>query len=173
MYREWIIFIVCAILAVVAPYYLLTSEKQNQQPVSELNVSEIKLSQTTVPNILLTKPLFNSERRVFIEKANEATAELVEDSAAPPPPLPAEPKLVGVAIGRGKSVAIVKANDGRDTNLKIGENVDGWKLVSISRNSVIFSTQGARKKVDLDYSNSNLGGPISDGSISNSSDRDN
>lgn len=75
----------------------------------------------------------------------------------PPPPPPPVPKLVGVAGGRGRAVALVKGVSGETVMLTRGQSVDGWRLVGIGRQDAIFALGGDRRTVRLDFGNKPAG----------------
>jgi hypothetical protein len=75
----------------------------------------------------------------------------------PPPPPPPVPKLVGVAGGRGKAVALVKGVNGETVMLSRGQSVDGWRLVGIGPTSAVFALGGNRQTVRLDFGNKAAG----------------
>jgi len=69
-----------------------------------------------------------------------------------PPPVEADDagnlagvEILGTAIAGKVSAALVRDSDGEFTRLKIGEDIDGWKLVSINPKELVFDRNGERK----------------------------
>lgn len=148
--RDWGLFILSLAVAILLPWLLLKDESELQNNEVNLTITDIKIAASISPDNLLTKPIFNKDRGVVPETSENI--ELPQDDIEQPP-LPPEPKLVGVAKGAGRAIAIVKGSDGMDQNIKTGENIDGWTLINISSNSATFRSQGVSKIIELDYGN--------------------
>ncbi len=148
--KDWFLFILSLVAAIILPWLLLMDASAFQNNEADMTITDIKIVASASPNNLLAKPIFNKERGLTIETPEniELPQENIEQT-----PLPPEPKLVGIAKGRGRSVAIVKGSDGVDQNIKPGENIDGWTLIHISPNNATFRAQGVRKIIALDYGN--------------------
>jgi len=159
MAKEWTVFIICIMLSIALPWWWLSDDIPLEIETPNIGFTTVKITKSILPDTLLERPLFNETRTQSSEVEESVVIDQVDVA---PPPLPPEPKLVGVAVGKGRAVAIVKGNDGKDINLKIGENIDGWKLVYIAQNSVTFSAAGIQKKIALDYANEALGGPVNE-----------
>lgn len=79
--------------------------------------------------IINTRPLFDSARRPAAEPEVTGTV------SSSPPAL----TLVGVAIGAGTSVALLKRSDGQASiSGRMGQWIDGWQLVRITPGFVTF-----------------------------------
>lgn len=148
--RDWGLFIASLAAAILLPWLLLMDESELQNNEANLTITDIKIAASASPDNLLEKPIFNKDRGIIQEEVD--TSNPAQDNVEQTP-LPPEPKLVGVAKGAGRAVAIVKGSDGVDQNIKTGENIDGWTLIYISSNSATFRTQGVRKIIELDYGN--------------------
>ena len=148
--KDWSLLIVSLAAAILLPWFLLKDENKLQNNEANLTITDIKIASSATPNNLLAKPIFNKDRGIIIETQDipNAQQENVEQT-----PLPPEPKLVGIAKGNGRSIAIVRGSDGMDQNIKTGENIDGWTLINISSNSATFRSQGVSKIIELDYGN--------------------
>ncbi len=73
------------------------------------------------------RPLFDPARRAVAEP------EIAGTQSVTPPDL----TLVGVAIGGGASIALLKKADA-SLSVRLGDTVDGWKLVHIEAGFVVF-----------------------------------
>jgi len=58
-------------------------------------------------------------------------------------------EVVGTAIAGKTSTALVRDADGDFSRLKIGEEMDGWKLVSIEPKQLVFDRNGERRSVQI------------------------
>jgi len=56
-------------------------------------------------------------------------------------------EVLGTAIASKVSAALVRDTDGEFTRLKIGDAIDGWKLVSIKPTELTFDRNGERKSL--------------------------
>jgi len=56
-------------------------------------------------------------------------------------------EVLGTAIAGKVSAALIRDADGEFTRLKIGEDIDGWKLVSINPKELVFDRHGERKSL--------------------------
>ncbi|MEI9930348.1 MAG: hypothetical protein WDM89_07285 [Rhizomicrobium sp.] len=73
-----------------------------------------------------------------------------------PPPAEAEAagnlsgvEVLGTAIAGKSSAALVRDADGEFERLKVGGEVDGWKLVSISAAELTFDRNGERRSLEI------------------------
>jgi general secretion pathway protein N len=75
-----------------------------------------------------------------------------------PPPVEADAagnlngvEVLGTAIaGSSAAAALVRDSEGNFTRLKVGEEIEGWKLVSIEPKELVFDRNGERRTLDLD-----------------------
>ncbi|MEI9932270.1 MAG: hypothetical protein WDM89_17430 [Rhizomicrobium sp.] len=58
-------------------------------------------------------------------------------------------EVLGTAIAGKVSAALVRDADGEFSRLKIGEDLDGWKLVSIEPKELVFDRNGERRSVQI------------------------
>lgn len=64
--------------------------------------------------------------------------------AEAPPPAP-PPRVVGLVTGPGgKGVALARSGGGDTTALRVGDSIDGWRLVGVGRRQATFERGGAR-----------------------------
>jgi len=75
-----------------------------------------------------------------------------------PPPAEAEAsgnlsgyEVLGTAIaGKTAAAAILRDSGGEMTRVKVGEDIDGWKLVSIAPDELVFDRNGERRSLTVD-----------------------
>lgn len=75
-----------------------------------------------------------------------------------PPPVEADAsgnlsgyEVLGTAIeGKTAAAAIVRDSGGEMTRVKVGESIDGWKLVSIEPQGLVFDRNGERRSLSVD-----------------------
>ncbi len=154
---EWIWLALTAGLMIALPWWLLTGEQDNISEPQPLLITKVQTQEIPTVDILLKKPIFNSERTP-LALLDEMTAEEPEAQiAALVTPVP---KLVGlVSKRRGKAVAIVKTNDGETKALSTGQTSDGWRLVTVGKNEATFANANEQRTIGLDYGNKAIGGP--------------
>jgi hypothetical protein len=84
-----------------------------------------------------------------------------------PPPTEAETagnlsgvEVLGTAIaGKVAAAALVRDSDGTISRVKIGGDIDGWKLVSIAPTELTFDRNGERRSLTVDISAPKSTGP--------------
>jgi hypothetical protein len=59
-------------------------------------------------------------------------------------------EVLGTAIAGKNSAALVRDSDGTFTRVKAGEEVEGWKLVSIEPQQLVFDRNGERRTLIID-----------------------
>jgi hypothetical protein len=78
-----------------------------------------------------------------------------------PPPAEAEDEsgnlngvsVLGTAIaGRTAAAALVRDSEGEITRVKVGEEVEGWKLVAINKAQLTFDRNGEQRTLGVDTS---------------------
>jgi len=78
------------------------------------------------------------------------------DRAPPPAEADAAGNLSGVEVlgtairGKVAAAALLRDSDGTISRLKIGEDIDGWKLVSIAPTELTFDRNGERRSLTVD-----------------------
>jgi len=88
----------------------------------------------------LSAPLFAPSRTVGTAGANPAT-----------PPAP-PPQLMGVVLGGGRAVALVKsAGGGATLMLHTGDTVDGWTVVGIAARQIAVARDDVQQVVNLEF----------------------
>jgi hypothetical protein len=58
-------------------------------------------------------------------------------------------EVLGTAIAGKVSAALVRDAGGEFDRLKVGEAIDGWKLVSISATELVFDRNGERRTLEI------------------------
>lgn len=59
-------------------------------------------------------------------------------------------EVLGTAIAGKNSAALVRDSEGTFTRVKVGEEIEGWKLVSIEPQLLVFDRNGERRTLNLD-----------------------
>ncbi|MEP2990033.1 MAG: hypothetical protein ABJN65_01175 [Parasphingorhabdus sp.] len=157
--RHWIILGVAAVFMIGVPWLLLSREPEAPPEKQPLIVSKVQSQEIVSADISLQKPIFNAERKPFTDTM--ARAENLEDVEEALPQQAPAPTLVGVVSKRrGKAVAIVKGQDGTAQTLSPGQNIDGWRLVSVGKSGARFASSSGPVDVNLDFANKAIGGPV-------------
>ncbi|HTT99871.1 MAG TPA: hypothetical protein VMF58_17610 [Rhizomicrobium sp.] len=88
-------------------------------------------------------------------------------------------EVLGTAIAGKVSAALVRDADGEFSRIKVGEEIDGWKLVSIGPTDLTFDRNGERKSLQITATapsrpgmNTKLGAGSAASSSSSSDDSD-
>lgn len=60
-------------------------------------------------------------------------------------------EVLGTAIaGKATAAALLRDSDGEISRVKVGEEIDGWKLVSIAPEELVFDRNGERRSLTVD-----------------------
>jgi hypothetical protein len=59
-------------------------------------------------------------------------------------------EVLGTAIAGNTAAALVRDSEGTFTRVKVGEEIEGWKLVSIEKQLLVFDRNGERRTLNLD-----------------------
>lgn len=59
-------------------------------------------------------------------------------------------EVLGTAIAGNTAAALVRDSEGTFTRVKVGEEIEGWKLVSIESKLLTFDRNGERRTLNLD-----------------------
>jgi hypothetical protein len=59
-------------------------------------------------------------------------------------------EVLGTAIAGKSAAALVRDSEGTFTRVKVGEEIEGWKLVSIEKQLLVFDRNGERRTLNLD-----------------------
>lgn len=152
--RHWLVLAVALLISAASVWILLGAEELLVDEVSIADPTKLKLAPTGSATALLEQPLFNKGRSPVVT-ADEAGALALmpggEAAPVPPAPPPQLPTLVGLATGKGKAVAIMKGADGTAQNMSVGDSIDGWTVVSISRTGASVSAAGVTQNIILNY----------------------
>jgi len=144
-----LIIAAAALLAVMAPVILLWPEAPSIDLPARPTVTSLHMVAAEPLGPVLRKPLFNIGRSPLPPEP-PAPPEAVADATPPPPP----PTLVGtIARRQGGGVALVKYSAGETAALRVGEEVDGWRLVSVGESQAVLDQGGRRETVTLDFRN--------------------
>jgi hypothetical protein len=85
-------------------------------------------------DITSTRPMFDPARSPAVEPTI-----MVGETGT----FPSDLSLVGVAIGGGNAVALLRREGDREAiSARVGQSVAGWQLVRIERNFVVFRGSG-------------------------------
>jgi hypothetical protein len=84
-----------------------------------------------------------------------------------PPPAEAEAsgnlsgyEVLGTAIaGKTAAAALLRDSGGEITRIKVGEVIDGWKLLSIAPQELVFDRNGERRSLTVDITAPTKTGP--------------
>lgn len=78
------------------------------------------------------------------------------DRAPPPAEAEASSNLSGVEVlgtaiaGKTAAAALLRESDGTFARVKVGEEIEGWKLVSIAPDELVFDRNGERRSLQVD-----------------------
>lgn len=158
--RNWIILGVVAAMMIAVPWFSLSRQPKAPPERPPLLITKVTAQEIVSIDRLIQKPIFNAERApLAFADEQMADAEEAMPLEAAPQQAPA-PTLVGVVSKRrGKAVAIVKGQDGAAQTLSPGQNIDGWRLVSVGKSSARFASTNGVSSINLDFSNKAIGGP--------------
>jgi hypothetical protein len=84
-----------------------------------------------------------------------------------PPPAEAEAsgnlsgyEVLGTAIaGKTAAAALLRDSGGEISRVKVGEEIDGWKLLSIAPTELVFDRNGERRSLTVDITAPTKAGP--------------
>jgi hypothetical protein len=99
----------------------------------------------------VSAPLFAPSRSLVAVGAPAAT-----------PPAP-PPQLLGIVLGGGHAVALVKNAAGDTLMVHAGETVDGWTIAGIAPRQIVIARDGAQHAVALEFGTAKMqasGGPV-------------
>lgn len=156
--RHWLVLATSLLFFGIALWLLLGPDEQVIDVPDTSSLTKLKRAPSGTAIVLLEQPLFNKERSPpeLAEDGVSLTAGAPAEAIPIPPAPPSQlPTLVGIAAGRGKAVAIMKGLDGSARNYGVGDDIDGWAVVSISRNAVRVTAVGVTQNISLNYQNQN------------------
>jgi type II secretory pathway component PulC len=143
-------------LLAVAAALVLVLAWQMLAPVAPIAVDAANAA--TRPQTALTVPVYQPppeasfaviNARAAFNPSRQPVAEPPQSgmtTAASPPDV----TLVGVAIGAGKSIALLKPADGSAAiSAAVGQIVQGWQLTRVDADGVVFHANGADYSVKL------------------------
>ena len=99
---------------------------------------------------IAARPLFWSSRRPLesISKADAVAAAKAEQEESQKPGKIDGVKLTGV-FGSGEAAGIIVLAKGKKRRVMVGEEVNGWKLVSVDLSEAVFSNSGRDARLAL------------------------
>jgi hypothetical protein len=127
-------------------------ETENSNPVSKNAAGEAVLrTEGFEATQALSRPLFSSDRREFIEP------EVQEQQAAPEPPPVASTysampvvTLVGTRLIDNTNSALVVSSEGEEPNwLVVGDLISGWTISEISSSRIVLASGDQSISVEL------------------------
>lgn len=140
-----------ALLAVIVPATLLWSQRPAIDLPARTAITPLRIVAAEPLGPAIETPLFNIGRSPLPPEP-PASAVATAEAAPPAPP----PVLVGtIARRRGGGLALVKNNAGETVALRVGEEVDGWRLVSVGESEAVLDQAGRRETAALDFRNKN------------------
>ena len=105
--------------------------------------------------IVLERPLFSPTRRPPPPPPptpDPATADSASTKPSAPQPPPMNFTLVGIVRDATSSLVMLQPTNGQKVlSLRAGQELDGWKLVSIGIDSAAFRNGAAEKALTLDF----------------------
>ena len=103
--------------------------------------------------VILARPLFSPTRRPPPPPSSATAAGGgTETKPSVPQPPPMNFTLVGIVRDPASSLALVQPSDGKPVlSLQAGQELGGWKLVSIGIDSASFRNGAAVRELVLDY----------------------
>jgi hypothetical protein len=141
-----IALVLTAVLQLAVPSSTALPERPRLAPRAAEQADATPVAPTTYPAVM-AHPIFAPDRA--------------------PPPAEAENtgnlsgvEVLGTAIaGTRAAAALVRDTDGTISRVKIGEEIDGWKLVSIAPTELTFDRNGERRSLTVEISAPRPTGP--------------
>lgn len=120
---------------------------------NSLKVLKLNSSEPIDPELrgeISARPLFWAERRPPQAKsAAEAVAEAKQEENSKPKSGKIDGvKLTGV-FGSGESAGIIVLSKGKKHRVRVGEEINGWKLQSVGESEAVFSAGGRESRLAL------------------------
>ena len=146
--RIWVIPAVCAIAAAAVPLWVLLPDDLEVVPPAPQTPYDFDLPRPPGTGRAIIAMPFSSDRDPSSgERYGGAGG---EEAAAFPSP----PELVGL-IGRvrGPVVALVRTAEGETAVVGTGQDIAGWTVSAIGRDSITFSSGGKSQVMKLNYGN--------------------
>jgi hypothetical protein len=126
-----------------APIPVIAASAAKAAPIASTAVQPLPQYTPPPPDefaVVNLRPLFSPTREPVAEASETGT------TSQPPPDV----TLIGVAVGLRNSVALLKSpNDPVAISAMIGQVIDGWRLVRIDANQVVFSANGSDYAVKM------------------------
>lgn len=149
-------FAASAAVAVLIPLLILWPARLVPDAAPPLKVTAFALPVPPTSDTILAAPLFSPERKPAAS-GDEAAAEVL--------PLPA---LTGI-IRKGKSAGLVLVRNaaGETISVRVGDIIDGWRLVEFDDTRAVFEQNGEQQTASLDFRNKDVPAPAPGGAPKN------
>lgn len=99
---------------------------------------------------ILMRPLFSPTRSSAGTGADDASASVQLSDFT----------VVGTALGRGLTTAVVRGPGGETRLLKVGDRLVGWTVAAIGRDAVVLDADGRRKELPVTAQPAQAGVPF-------------
>lgn len=149
--RDRLIVGTAAALAVAVPVALLWPQAPELHEQAARSVTALPPVSLALTGAVTAAPLFNPDR----SPTPASGADAAGGAAAPAPPAP-PPTLVGIAAGKGGAVVLLKTAGGETVQAAAGEEIEGWRVVSIARDHALVEQGGRRENLGFDFNNKPL-----------------
>lgn len=146
--QRWLFPAVSAVAAVAVPLWVLWPEERQPALPPELVPFGLNMPEgAPIGRAIMAMP-FSADRDPSTQLAGDEGAPAAQAGSTAPP------QLVGL-VGRvkGPAVALVRTADGTTSVVRVGDEVAGWKVEAVGRDSITFSMGSNRQVVRLDYGN--------------------
>lgn len=111
-----------------------------------------------LPNVPRTKPASVQDAASVAPQAYQAVLAhpIFAPDRAPPPAEAASAgnlngvEVLGTAIAGNRMAALVRESDGTFARVKVGDEIEGWKLLSIAPQELVFDRNGEHRSLSVD-----------------------
>ncbi len=182
---KYAVFLVgAAAAAIMAPLWLTRDDPQAMKQPREPVLRDIQIGTVSASMKWTTKPVFGSTPvsttndfanpmsqeipmtsipfpipiTVAGTAINNETPKSEQVITPPSAPIPNEPKLNGIIVGKGKSIALVRGVNGVARKMVSGQLIDGWRLVSVNKFTAVFKYKNETRELSIPYQLQKLDG---------------
>jgi type II secretory pathway component PulC len=138
MSRIWSVFLIGTFSCLFTPRFgVATAQVPDQTGI----VLDNPLAVHTLDRLSVTRerPVFSPSRR----PPPPPPQPIVQLPSPPPPPAPPSLTLFGIVLEAGEARAVVRiAPRGEIVRVRIGEEINGWKVTQIERRQLVLSLEG-------------------------------
>jgi len=143
--RDRMILAGAAALAVAIPVGFVWPVHEPVREVATQVLTPIPVISAKLTGAASKKPLFSPDRKAHdVDAGTDATPG--SGAAAPP-------QLVGIVLGPGRGVALIKLASGETVTAGPGEVAGEWRVDTIGRSQATLSGGGQHLTITLDYRN--------------------